>query len=476
MFHPAPVPIPCLAATLSRGLTFLAAALLVLLGVLSNAEAQEQTRLAIGDDVHAGRLEVPISQSRILRVDQPFADLLVADPDIVDVMAMTDRSIYVLGREFGTTTLTVYGPNRRLLAVLDLSVGQDVASLRDRLNEMLPDEPIEVRAANGAVLLSGTVSNAGVVDRALAIAEQSVPGPVTNLLSVSGSQQVMVSVRVAEVTRSLVRELGIKPSLLINGDVNLQTIDPLDLARYAFLSFDAEIGDVTIDGLIDALEEKGVVKILAEPNLIALSGDTATFLAGGEFPIPVAQDFDDVGRGTITVEFKQFGVSLAFTPTVLDNDVINLRVSPEVSQIDPTTSVTVSGISIPGLSTRRANTTVELRNGESFAIAGLIQNNFQDQVRQIPGLGDIPVLGALLRSSAFERRETELVIIVTPYLVQPAAPQALAAPTDTFTPPHFAEMVLLGRAEGPSAPRPAASALAAQPGGGMTGRYGHIIE
>lgn len=464
------------AVVVARLLTAVAAILLVIVGLSAVAGAQEPQALNIGDDVHAGRMDVPISQSRILRVDRPFTDLLVADPEIVDVMALTDRTIYVLGKAFGTTTLTVYGENRRLLAVLDLEVGQDVAALRQRLNEMLPDEPIEVRSGNGAVLLSGTVSTASAAERAMAIARQTVPGEVTNLLSISGTQQVMVSVRIAEVTRSLVRELGIKPSLVIDDDVWLRPIDPIDLARFALLTFNAEIGDVTIDGLIDALEEEGVVKVLAEPNLVALSGDTATFLAGGEFPIPVSQEVGDNGYGAITVEFKKFGVSLAFTPTVLDNDVINLRVSPEVSQIDPSTSVTVGGISVPGLSTRRATTTIELHDGQSFAIAGLIQNNFQDQVRQIPGLAEIPVLGALMRSSAYERRETELVIIVTPHLVQPAPPEALAAPTDSFVPPHFAAMVLAGQVEGQDGPRRPAEALAAQPGGGMTGRYGHIIE
>jgi pilus assembly protein CpaC len=221
-----------------------------------------------------------------------------------------------------------------------------------------------------------------------------------------------------------------------------------------------------------------VVKTLAEPNLIALSGDTASFLAGGEFPVPVAQDTDG-GDSTVTVEFKDFGVSLAFTPTVLEDGLMNIVVSPEVSAIDPTTSTRVNGLVIPGLIIRRATTTVELRDGQAFAIAGLIQSDFRDTVSQLPWVGDIPVLGALFRSSEFQRDETELVIIVTPRLIQPSPAGSLAAPTDNFVPPSDTDLFLFGRLEAPESGTSEGQGgydLSAQAAGGIEGTYGHIIK
>lgn len=320
----------------------------------------------------------------------------------------------------------------------------------------------------------------------MAVAERFAPGAVTNLMRVNGSQQVMLSVRIAEVSRSAVRELGLKPSFqyLSGGDANFSfsTLDTVDLKRFAAGLLEVVSGKLSVDLLIDALEEKGVVKILAEPNLIALSGDTANFLAGGEFPIPVAQSNNN-GTPTITIEFKQFGVSLAFTPTVLDGDLINLVVSPEVSQIDRGASITLDGLVIPGLSTRRATTTVELRDGQSFAIAGLLQSDFSDQVRGLPWFNDVPILGGLFRSSAFQRRETELVIIVTPRLVQPARAGTLLAPTDTFVPPSDVDLFLFGKTDAWTArPSGAGSApagaqvLGVQAAGGIAGPYGHIIK
>lgn len=448
--------------------------------------------LASGSD-RAGELVVPRGKSQIIRLDRPVTDILVGDPEIADVMALSTRSIYVLGKAAGATNLTIYGRNRELLAVIDLIVGHDAAGLRNKLNELLPGEPIEVRAVNDSLVLSGAVSSSGKLDRALAIAERYAPQKVTNLMSVTGSQQVMVSVRIAEISRRLTRQLGINPSFLFGNDLFINALDPISATAKAAAVFDVQEGDVTVDGFIDALEQKGAIKVLAEPNLIALSGDTATFLAGGEFPIPVAQDSGDNGPVSITVEFKEFGVALEFTPTVLDNDLISLAVAPEVSEIDRNNAVTVSGINIPGLTTRRASTVVELRDGESFAIAGLIQSNFSDQVRQVPGLGDLPVLGALLRSVEFQQNETELVIIVTPHLVRPAAPGQLAAPTDTFAAPSMADLLFLGQVEGaPTSsgvatgetadtgprrhPSQAAATLGAHPEGGLTGSYGHILK
>ncbi|MGC2856046.1 type II and III secretion system protein family protein [Novispirillum sp. DQ9] len=483
--------IPCRIAPLGRfvrlGLPSLLAAALCATLTLAAAPAPSAAQqaappgpgLLVDTAARGTEMEVPVNKSQVLRVDQPFRDIMVGNPEVADVMPLSDRAIYVLGKQVGSTNLSIYGANRRLLAVVDLNVTHDAAGLRGRLNEIMPGEAIEVRGVNGGLVLSGAVSSARQLDRAMQIARRYAPDAVTNLLTVTGSQQVMVSVRVAEVRRSLARELGIKPTI-IGGDIVVSALETLDPSRFLGALWNIEASDFTVDLLIDALEEKGALKVLAEPNLIALSGDTANFLAGGEFPVPVAQDADN-GVATVTVEWKQFGVSLAFTPTVLDGDLINLRVAPEVSQIDTTNTVTLLGTTIPGLSTRRAETTVELRDGQSFAIAGLLQSDFSDTIRQVPGLGDVPVLGSLFRSSAFQRSETELVIIVTPRLVQPVPAGSLAAPTDTFVPPSEIDMFLLGRADSTPADagiggRGVVEVLGARSEGGISGAYGHILK
>jgi pilus assembly protein CpaC len=355
---------------------------------------------------------------------------------------------------------------------------------------MIPDENIEVRGVNDAIALSGRVSSAERLSQALAVAESFAPKKVNNFLSVIGSQQVMLQVRFAEVTRTAAKALSISSNVLYDdGDNSFQiltgtrsTTGISDILS-PFLSSTAAIstGNFDINLLFDALEEKGLVKTLAEPTLIALSGDTASFLAGGEFPVPVAQS-SSTGTATgtivtnpvITVEFKQFGVGLSFTPTVLGDGLINLGVKPEVSQIDnsPERSVVSSGFRIPALTTRRASTTVELRDGESFAIAGLLQNDFSDQIRTIPWLGDVPILGTLFRSTRYQRQETELVILVTPRLVKPARAGELATPADRFVAPTESDLFLLGRNEDPRSGTEAAGPM----GGGASGTYGHILQ
>lgn len=424
-------------------------------------------------------LTVPLGKSEVLRVDQAFADLAVGDAKIADVVALTDRSVYVLGKALGTTNLTIYAQNHQLIAVVNVVVTQDIAGLKAMLYELMPNERIEVRPANDSIILSGIVSSAGQAGRAVEVAQRFAPDKVVNMLQVSGTQQVMLAVKVAEMSRTVARDLGIKPSLTLgsNARFTFTTLDPLNTNAFAAGVVNWATGFLSLTALIDALEQKGVVKVLAEPNLIALSGDTANFLAGGEFPVPEVQSAT-TGVPTITVAFKPFGVSLAFTPTVVDGDLINLVVAPEVSQIDPTTSVVISGFSIPGISTRRATTTVELRDGQSLAIAGLLQSNLADQVRQLPGLGDLPVIGALARSSSFQRKETELVIIVTPSLIKPSTAGTLAAPTDNFVPPSTVDLFFKGRVEDPASgtPQSVRGVLGASTGGGLAGRYGYVIK
>jgi pilus assembly protein CpaC len=466
---------------------------LMLAIMLAMVGAAAQAQVAVdnlgAETIHAGEFVVPINKSQVLKVDQPFSELLIGNPEIADVVALTNQTVYVLGKQLGTTNLTIYGAKRKLLAVLDLVVSYDVESLKAKLHDVLPGEAIEVRTVSGGILLSGKVSNETSLSESLAIAEQYAPKAVTNALSVQGSQQVMLQVKFAEVSRNVVRELGIGHDLAVAGDIgfNLITSSALPLALgtapFGVASVSASTNNVDLATTFQTLEQNGLVRTLAEPNLIALSGDTANFLAGGEFPIPVAQDDD-----TITIEFKEFGVGLSFTPTVIGTDLINLVVAPEVSRIDPTVSITtggVGGIEIPGLSTRRAKTTIELRDGQSFAIAGLLQENYQNAISGLPWLSDIPILGLLFRSTGFQRNETELVILVTPRLVKPAQSMAeLSTPVDRLVLPSDSDLFLFGRTEGEGSGA-APSAVSSTPGagdtlsqgqGGFAGSYGYITE
>ncbi len=422
---------------------------------------------------YAGEFVVPVNKSQVLRLDVPIADLLVGNSEIADVLALTDRTVYVLGKALGSTSLTIYGQDRDLIAVLDLVITHDVESIKARLFEIMPEETLELRPVSGSEVLTGTVSSASAVARVLSVVEQFAPGQVTNLLSVRGSQQVMLEVRFAEVSRDLTKDLGFNTTAIF-GDFSIISGDGVRATSVGRSLLDVVSGSITLNMMFDALEKKGLVQTLAEPTLVALSGDTASFLAGGEFPIPVSQD-SDAGVATITVEFKQFGISLAFTPTVLQDGLINIVVKPEVSSIDAATSVIIGGFNIPGLKVRRASTTVELRDGQSFAIAGLLQDDFQDTIRQFPILGDVPILGALFRSANFKRLETELVIVITPRLVKPVAAGAIVTPADTFIAPSEVDLWLFGRIEAVTSGL-GVQALSAQGAGGIDGQYGHIIK
>jgi pilus assembly protein CpaC len=434
---------------------------------------------------HGGELVVAKNKSEVIRIDVPYTDLLVGNSKIADVIALTDRSVYVLGKALGATSLMIYGPQKRLISVLNIVVSHDVEGLKTRLHDVFPHEKVEVRSAAASLLLSGTVSSSTKLARILAIAKQYAPKPaeVVNGLTVKGSQQVMLAVRFAEVARTVVKELGLNAA--VSGkNITIDSGDALSSGVFSATSFiQGVLGPLTFGGtsftaLFDALESKGLVKTLAEPNLIALSGDTANFLAGGEFPIPVSRALKDGGT-TVTIEFKPFGVSLAFTPTVLEGDLINIAVAPEVSRIDPNTSVTLSGFLIPGLSTRRARTTIELRHGQSFAIAGMIQSDFEDTIRELPLINEVPILSTLFRRTNFQRNETELVIIVTPFLVKPAEPGTLTDPTAKIALPSDVDRIFFGRTDGKlarDAPGAGKTSLDLRGAGGVEGQYGHILQ
>lgn len=427
--------------------------------------------------LHAGELEVPINKSQVVTADRAIDRAMVGNAEIADVLPISDRSVYVLGKKMGTTSLTLYDAASRVIAVMDISVGPDVEALKGQLTELVPGQPINARLSNGQVVLTGLVSDAGAADRAVRIAGAYAGTGVINLISVGGSQQVMLEVRFAEVSRTIGEQVGISGFGASNsGDFRFGSGNGASLTAgpngstigvgevvdsFGIIGGLLNIGNLNIEAFLDALERKGLSKTLAKPTLVALSGEKASFLAGGEFPIPVAQSSSGGGGdggNAITVEFKPFGVSLAFTPTVLGDGVINLVVEPEVSSIDPSASITINGLIVPGLQTRRASTTLELRDGESFALAGLLRNDFQTTIRQVPLLGSIPILGALFRSTSFQKGDTELMIVVTPRLVKPIRPDQVRLPTDAVHEPSAAEIILQGDDYQPKALPPTGAA------------------
>jgi pilus assembly protein CpaC len=432
----------------------------------------------------AAEVVVAVGKSQVVELPEAYSDLMIADPKIADVLPLTNHSVYVVGKGLGSTALTVYGPGKRLIAAANVVVSADLDGLKSRLHEILPTETdIAVRAANQSIILSGTVSSPAALQRTLALAESYAPTKVVNMLGVEGTQQIMLSVRFVEMERTTAKNLKLNVNRLpTNGDPSVSVFTGDTNVRQGGVLTDSfgaisAVFNGNLELLMDALETKGLIKTLAEPNLVAMSGDTASFLAGGEFPIPVSQTAGTGGVPTITIEFKQFGVSLAFTPTLLRDGLINVVVNPEVSSIDPNVSIQLSTIRVPGLKVRRAHTTVELRDGESFTIAGLLKEDYQTQIRQFPFVGDIPVLGALFRSNGYQRDETELVIVVTPHLVVPRRGQ-IALPGDNFVPPSDFELFLFGsmQAAGPKVRPEDRALISADPSKvGIEGPHGHVL-
>ncbi len=356
-------------------------------------------------------ITVPRNKSASFRLDSPASKIVVAQPETAQIVATTDRSFYVRGKALGATNLLIYGSGGALQEVVDVRVGYDADALQEDLAAALPGEMIQVRNLGEGLLLAGDVSTTAAAAKAKGLAEKFAPGSVTSALTVRASQQVILEVRVLEASRSSLKDIGFNINASNGSTFALQTGSGLigNTAPQGGLSLRGTLGTATIDVVLRALEEKGVIRTLAKPNLVALSGEKASFLAGGEFPFPVPN-----GRDSVTIEFRPFGVTLDFQPTVQDNGLIRLQVAPEVSQLDSRTPLKLNGIEIPSLVVRRANTTGELRSGESFAIAGLFQQDYSNAVRQLPGVGEVPVLGSLFRSSRWRKSETELVIIVTP--------------------------------------------------------------
>lgn len=468
--------------------------------------ATAPTGLAMAQSVVSPAQEIVLSIGRgqLVTVPGSMADIFVANDEVADVQVKSQRQLYVFGKAGGVTTVYASNPAGDIIWSANVSVGSNLDSIDQMLALAMPEANIQVATmASNTVLLTGTVAapeDAAEAER-LAAAFIGDGANVVSRLRMATPLQVNLRVRFAEVSRSLVRTLGVNlmsadstsgiqfgvgqgrqitsewapgaPMLGVgpglqpdveNGANAISSVNPgttLGLAG-RFLGLD-------IMGALDLAERDGLVTTLSEPNLTALSGETAEFLAGGEFPIPLSQ-----GLGTTTVEYKKFGVSLAYTPTVLSNGRISIRVRPEVSELSSQGAVTLGNFTIPALTVRRAETTVELGSGQSFMIAGLLSNNANTTIDKAPGAGDVPILGALFRSTEFRKGQTELVIVVTPYLVRPVSDNEIVLPTDGFQSPDMLEQ-FLGNKEtsgnGGTRPMPrAADETAPPPAIGLNGQ------
>jgi pilus assembly protein CpaC len=449
--------------------------------------AQERV-LALSAARRTASVAITAGKTQDVRVDAPFTDVMVGDPEVADVTPLTDHSLSILGKKIGMTRVSVYGEGRRTVGIFDIEVSYDVTRLALELNR-ITGGGLRVSSVNGRIMLSGTAPDAVTLDKAVVIARQFAPD-VINAVQVLQPQQVLLEVRFIEASRQAGRELGVQwnsfgkntltnigsqvshdklpvttpggpfqqpgfnaPGAQLGGQNIVASQLPISpiaaagvlsgAAPFGFLLGALNRGGLSIDVAINALEEKGLARSLAEPNLVALSGDTASFLAGGEYPIPVPGSL-----GVVTIDYKKYGVGLAFTPTVLKDGLINLRIEPEVSELDRSNPVVIAGISVPPLIVRRASTTIELRDGQSFVIGGLLQNKSTTSQQQLPWLGDVPVLGALFSSKRYQKDETDLAIIVTPRLVRPTRPGDLVrTPLDNTLPANDIDFFLMGKAE-----------------------------
>jgi pilus assembly protein CpaC len=441
------------------------------------------------------RISVPRHKSRTFRLRTEFDTAVVASPEIADVLAVSDRVIYVQGKKPGTTNISIFDKTKNLIGVIDIEVTIDTDNLAQKIHSSTSSPDIRVTSSNDQVVLSGMARNAPDADRAVSIAKSLAPDvPVVNLMKIAPAQQVMLKVRFLEASRENGRDVGFN-WFASNGDgrgvvTGLGDFSVRNPAGAPGISLFEAVGTfagtassapfgvalanlanggMNVDVLISALEAKGLARRLAEPDLVALSGDKASFLAGGEIPVPVVQPSST--GSTLTVEYKPFGVQLTFVPTVLADGIINLRLTPSVSQLDFTNAIRNEGFLIPALSKREARTTIELRDGQSFAIAGLLQREGLRNISQVPWLGSVPVLGALFRSSAYQQSETDLVVIVTPHLVAPAAPgQRLATPFDDRLPSNDRDFFLIGQTE---VEKDYSEFVTS--GKGVEGPYGHMI-
>lgn len=443
-------------------------------------------------------LTLIVGKSIVMEVTDNVQRVSLTDPDIADFQVLTPSQIYILAKSPGVTRFTLWEGKSKVFAVYDIEVIPDIVRLKEKLNEMFPiEEDIHVTATHDRITLTGNVSSMANLSGVMSLVDSYAPRDkqgnpkLNNLLAVGGVHQVMLEVQISEMARSLMKRLGFNFNVVnsTGKEFGINVLDNLSSADTAFnfpSGVSANVNAIFgfLNGrdswtlLISALKDQGLLKVLAEPTLITLSGRSAKFLAGGEFPVPVPQTGVG-GSSTITITYKTFGVGLQFTPTVLGNGRINIDVAPEVSELDFSNAVVFGGFILPALSTRRVSTVVELNDGQSFAIAGLLRDQVRESVRRFPLLSDIPILGSLFRSSSFQKNETELIIIVTPHLVKPVDMAKQTLPTDEYIEPDDFEFYLLGSMEGKEGRSSYFSTMVLpsnlDEGNGLEGDFGHIF-
>lgn len=449
----------------------------VMLGLSAPAKADNDI-VHVSSTTNAS-IKVAKGKPKTVMTNAAFYQIVIGDPEIANVNPLTDKSFYVLGNNLGTTGIALFDENKQLVGTVDIEVTLDTDQLASTIRASVPDAKIKVGSANGRVVLSGEADDAVAAEKASKIASRfSGNEEVINSVNISSSQQVQLNVRFVEINRQAGQDLGAKYSANFAYGIGGRdvTIEPGSVPGAGNGEIIGRLlsNGLSIDVAIKALEERGLARRLAEPNLIARSGQTASFLAGGEFPIPVSED-----NGKISVSYKKYGVSLDFTPTVLKDGLVSLDIAPEVSSIDASASYNIGNISVPGFIVRRAKTSVDLKNGQSFMIAGLLQSQNDITTSRLPGLGKLPVLGSLFSSKSYQRRETDLVIIVTPYLVKPVDPsKKLLEPTDGTQPASNVDYFLNNTEEVKSseANRAVAMASGSTPQPAAVTTVGHFLD
>jgi pilus assembly protein CpaC len=474
-----------------------AALLQVLAGVLAGgwmlmpvaSHAGDETTSVIkvnpGAAARTQLLSLPEGRSAVIDLPVDARDVLVTNPQIAEAVLRTPRRIFVLGLKSGVTDAVFFdGSGRRLLS-LNIRVDQNTSALADTINRVIPGSQVKVEGINDSVILSGIVQNAGDADRAVQIAKATVSKPeqVLNMLSIAGKDEVMLKVRIVEMDRQVIKQLGVNWNAVINqaGGATLAAIttsSTFGINSGVLGGIGAKVGKVWSNGTgvvadVQAFERVGLTRTLAEPNLTAISGEPAKFLVGGEFPVPTGEDT----TGKVSVEFKPFGIGLGFTPVVLSSGRISLKMSTEVSELSNVGSFNLSTgaggptLVVPALTVRRAETTVEMPSGGSLMVAGLLQDKSEQDLDSLPGVKDLPILGALFRSRDYLAGQTELVIIVTPYLVSPTSPSELQTPVDGLEMANDVDTLLLGRLNKSYNHEPEATS-----GRTYQGPYGYVVE
>jgi len=469
----------------------------VLANGVKEPSAAPVLNIGVNEQAIARRIDLSIGRSLIIDLPRDAKEVFVANPKVANAVVRSTRKVFVIGMENGATSIFVMDAEGRQIAALEVSVGRDLNVLQQTLRTALPHVQVQLKPAGDSILLTGHVNSAAEAQQVVDIANAfvgvsggvggAVKGAVINALTIRGKDQVMLQVTVVEVARSILKQFGINTtgswSTLGQGfdpatgplGSNFANINPFTLApppQGHVVSGMLSRGGFSAAATLRAFERAGVSRVLAEPTLTAISGESAKFTAGGEIPVPASEDCDDRGRCRIGVEYKPYGVTLNFTPVVLSENRISLRIGTEVTEIDPENQIRVSGISVPGMRVRKQETTVELPSGAVMMTAGLIQQQSAQSINGVPGLINLPILGALFRSREYQRRETELMIMVTPFIAKPMESNQVARPDDGFVDSHDAQAILLGRLNrlyGVAGATPVAASR-------LKGRFGFITD